>query len=54
VAKYLRFNVQNKEGKLVGLPVQYFIGEFRYSVHLLNYSSGIKYMYQSDLAYKSC
>ena len=28
VAKYLRFNLTSKEGKLVGMPVQYFIGEF--------------------------
>jgi len=28
VAKFLRFNVPSKEGKLMGMAVQYFLGEF--------------------------
>lgn len=37
VAKYLRFNVATKEGKLVGMPVQYFIGNYLLSSNNMKY-----------------
>ena len=36
VAKFLRFNVPSKEGKLMGMAVQYFLGKFLYKVNFLS------------------